>query len=66
VLCPGRNRTVTEWALRGLGKPVAVARYTTGGVTLTKTPPRELRRALPELPDLASKLSGIVEARHGR
>jgi predicted nuclease of restriction endonuclease-like (RecB) superfamily len=66
VLCPGRNRTVTEWALRGLDKPVAVARYTAGGVTLTKTPPRELRRALPELPDLASKLSGIVEARHDR
>ena len=35
----------------------------TGELTI---PPRELRRALPELPDLASKLSGIVEARHGR
>src|ERR1700722_6515932 len=66
VLCPGRSRTVTEWALRGLDAPVAVARYTTGGVTLTKTPPRELRGALPELPDLASKLSGILEARRGR
>jgi predicted nuclease of restriction endonuclease-like (RecB) superfamily len=66
VLCPGRNRTVTEWALRGLRAPVAVARYETNGVTLTKTPPRELRGALPELPDLASKLSGIVEGRHGR
>lgn len=66
VLCPGRSRTVTEWALRGLDAPVAVARYTTGGVTLTKTPPRELRGTLPELPDLASKLSGILEARRGR
>jgi predicted nuclease of restriction endonuclease-like (RecB) superfamily len=66
VLCPGRNRTVTEWALRGLDRPVAVARYSTGGVTLTKTPPRELRGALPELPELASKLAGVVEARHGR
>jgi predicted nuclease of restriction endonuclease-like (RecB) superfamily len=66
VLCPGRNRTVTEWALRGLEAPVAVARYTTGGVTLTEIPPRELRPALPELPDLANKLAGIVDARHGR
>ncbi|HEY3758565.1 MAG TPA: PDDEXK nuclease domain-containing protein [Solirubrobacteraceae bacterium] len=66
VLCPGRNRTVTEWALRGLHTPVAVARYATDGVTLTKTPPRELRGALPELPDLASKLSGLVEGRHGQ
>ncbi len=30
ILCPGRDRTVTEWALRGLRTPVAVARYVTG------------------------------------
>jgi hypothetical protein len=62
VLCPGRNRTVTEWALRGVDAPVAVARYTTGEVTLTDTPPFELKRALPDLPKLASELTGIVEA----
>jgi hypothetical protein len=66
VLCPGRNRTVTEWALRGIDAPVAVARYTTSTITLTETPPRALREALPELPDLASKLTDIIEARHGR
>jgi predicted nuclease of restriction endonuclease-like (RecB) superfamily len=66
VLCPGRNRTVTEWALRGIDAPVAVARYTTSAITLTETPPRALRAALPELPDLASKLTDIIEARHGR
>ena len=33
VLCPGRSRTVTQWALRGLDAPVAVARYTTGTVS---------------------------------
>ncbi len=65
VLCPGRSRTVTEWALRGLDAPIAVARYTTRGVTLTETPPPELRGALPELPDLASKLAGVLEARRG-
>jgi predicted nuclease of restriction endonuclease-like (RecB) superfamily len=62
VLCPGRNRTVTEWALRGVDAPVAVARYTTGEMTLTDSPPSELRRALPDLPELASELAGIVEA----
>jgi hypothetical protein len=62
VLCPGRNKTVTEWALRGVEAPVAVARYTTGEMTLTDAPPSELRRALPDLPELASELSGIVEA----
>ncbi len=62
VLCPGRNRTVTEWALRGIDTPVAVARYITGDVTLTETAPAELKPALPDLPELASELSGIVKA----
>ena len=62
VLCPGRSRTVTEWALRGIDSPVAIARYTTGEVTLTQTPPPEMKPALPELPALASELSDIVEA----
>jgi predicted nuclease of restriction endonuclease-like (RecB) superfamily len=62
VLCPGRGKTVTEWALRAVDAPVAVARYTTGEVTLTQTPPPEMKPALPDLPALASELSDIVEA----
>jgi predicted nuclease of restriction endonuclease-like (RecB) superfamily len=62
VLCPGRNKTVTQWALRGIDTPVAVARYTTGDVTMTDETPPALRPALPELPDLASELTGITEA----
>jgi hypothetical protein len=53
---------VTEWALRGVDSPVAIARYTTGEVTLTQTPPPEMQPALPDLPALASELSDIVEA----
>jgi hypothetical protein len=62
VLCPGRSKTVTEWALRSIDSPVAIARYTTGEVTLTQTPPAEMKPALPELPKLASELSDIVKA----
>ena len=62
VLCPGRSKTVTEWALRGIDAPVAVARYTTGGVRLTETSPADMKPALPDLPALASELSSIVEA----
>jgi predicted nuclease of restriction endonuclease-like (RecB) superfamily len=62
VLCPGRGKTVTEWALRTVDAPVAVARYTTGEVRLTQTPPPEMQPALPDLPALASELSDIVEA----
>jgi predicted nuclease of restriction endonuclease-like (RecB) superfamily len=62
VLCPGRRKTVTEWALRGVDSPVAVARYRTSDVTLTEIPPAEMKPALPELPQLASELSNIVEA----
>ena len=62
----GRGRTVTEWALRGIDTPVAVARYKTADkttdVTLTQTPPPEMQSALPDLPALASELTSIVEA----
>lgn len=61
ILCPGRDRTVTEWALRGLTTPVAVARYVTGDVALTDDPPAEFRPALPELPELARELTARVE-----
>jgi predicted nuclease of restriction endonuclease-like (RecB) superfamily len=62
ILCPGRARTVTEWALRNGDAPVAVARYTTADLTLTPTPPADLRTALPDLPALASELSNTVHA----
>lgn len=62
ILCPGRDRTVTEWALRGVTTPMAVSRYVTDDVTLTDTPPSELQHALPELPALAGELSRIVDA----
>ena len=61
ILCPGRNKTVTEWAPRGIDTPVAVARYTTGEITLTERAPAELKPALPDLPDLAKELTKTVE-----
>lgn len=61
ILCPGRNKTVTEWALRGVDTPMAVARYLTG-VTFTEETPEALQPALPELPQLAGELSNLVEA----
>ena len=62
ILCPGRNKTVTEWALRGIDTPAAVARYTTGEITLTDRAPAELKPALPNLLDLAKELTKTVEA----
>jgi len=61
ILCPGRNKTVTEWALRGIGTPVAVARYITGDTALTDQAPAELKPALPDLRDLAKELTKTVE-----
>jgi predicted nuclease of restriction endonuclease-like (RecB) superfamily len=62
ILCPGRSKTITEWALRAIHAPLAVARYNTADVTLTSTPPAELKRALPALPQLASELSQRIDA----
>jgi predicted nuclease of restriction endonuclease-like (RecB) superfamily len=66
ILCPGRDRTVTEWALRGLATPVAVARYVTGDMALTAQAPAELQPALPDLPALASELTTAVDASRRR
>jgi hypothetical protein len=66
ILCPGRDRTVTEWALRGLLAPVAVARYVTGDMALTPQAPAELQPALPDLPALASELTTTVDAARAR
>ncbi|HEY5430627.1 MAG TPA: PDDEXK nuclease domain-containing protein [Solirubrobacteraceae bacterium] len=60
ILCPGRNKTVTEWALRGVDTPVAVARYITG-TAFTEQVPVQLQAALPELPELAHELTQKVE-----
>jgi predicted nuclease of restriction endonuclease-like (RecB) superfamily len=57
ILCPGRSKTVTEWALPGVDTPVAVARYVTGGMALAQSAPAELRPALPDLPDLSNRFS---------
>jgi predicted nuclease of restriction endonuclease-like (RecB) superfamily len=62
ILCPGRDRTVTEWALRRTTAPMAVSRYVAGEMTLTDTPPSELQHALPELPALASELTRVIDA----
>jgi predicted nuclease of restriction endonuclease-like (RecB) superfamily len=61
ILCPGRNNTVAEWALRGMSTPIAIARYTTRDLALTQKPPAELQPALPDLPELAAELATKVE-----
>ena len=59
---PRAQQDGDEWALRGVETPVAVARYTTGDVTLTEITPPTMKPALPELPGLASELTNMVEA----
>jgi predicted nuclease of restriction endonuclease-like (RecB) superfamily len=63
ILCPGRNRTVTEWTLRRTDAPMAISRYITEGVTLSEEAPEEMRHALPELPELAGELTRAVQER---
>lgn len=42
ILCKGRNRTIAEYALRDMTKPIGVAEY-----RLTHTLPDDLKKALP-------------------
>ena len=53
VLCKGKNRTVAEYALRDVTKPIGVAEY-----RLTHRLPEDLRSALPS----AGALERVVAA----
>ncbi|MFH0982869.1 MAG: PDDEXK nuclease domain-containing protein [Planctomycetota bacterium] len=53
ILCKSRNRTIAEYALRDLVKPVGVARYVT---RLVESLPAELRGALPTVEQLRAEL----------
>jgi predicted nuclease of restriction endonuclease-like (RecB) superfamily len=52
ILCKGKNRTVAEYALRGIGSPIGVAGY-----QLTQQLPRELQQALPSIAELEEHLN---------
>jgi predicted nuclease of restriction endonuclease-like (RecB) superfamily len=58
ILCKGRNRTVAEYALRDMSKPVGVSSYQTSGRL-----PAELARALPSPQELERVLDGVGESR---
>lgn len=51
ILCKERNRVVVEYALRGLEKPVGVARY-----HLTERLPEPLRSSLPSVEELEREM----------
>jgi predicted nuclease of restriction endonuclease-like (RecB) superfamily len=53
ILCRDRNRTIAEYALRDLAKPVGVARYVT---RLVESLPADLRDALPSVEQLQAEL----------
>jgi predicted nuclease of restriction endonuclease-like (RecB) superfamily len=55
ILCKEKNRTVVEYALHDVGKPIGVATY-----RIVKRLPKELKGELPS-PDEIAKLLGDVE-----
>jgi len=55
LLCASKSRVVVDYALRGVGSPLAVAEY-----TFTDLPP-EIQEALPSPEDLASFAAEAIE-----
>lgn len=51
ILCKSKNRTVAEYALRDLNKPVGVSQY-----SLTASLPKQLQGSLPSAEELATEL----------
>lgn len=55
LLCASKSQVVVEYALRGVGSPLAVAEYTFGDL------PPEIQDALPSPEDLASFAAEAIE-----
>jgi predicted nuclease of restriction endonuclease-like (RecB) superfamily len=58
ILCKSRERTVAEYALRDLAKPVGVARYVT---KLVASLPDELKGSLPTVEQLEAELAKTTD-----
>ncbi|HET9505249.1 MAG TPA: PDDEXK nuclease domain-containing protein [Hymenobacter sp.] len=60
IICQSKQRTVVEFALRDIGKPIGVATY-----TLTDTLPAELRPFFPSNEELVRRLDAVAAALRG-
>jgi hypothetical protein len=53
ILCKTRNKVIAEYALRNIGTPVGIARYTT---KLRDSLPAELKGSLPGPQDIEAEM----------
>ena len=60
IICQSKQRTVVEFALRDMAKPIGVATY-----TLTDTLPAELRPFFPSNEELVRRLDAVTAALRG-
>ena len=60
IICQSKQRTVVEFALRDVNKPIGVATY-----TLTDTLPAELRPFFPSNAELVRRLDAVTAALQG-
>ena len=60
IICQSKQRTVVEFALRDVNKPIGVATY-----TLTDTLPAELRPFFPSNEELVRRLDAVAAALRG-
>ena len=63
ILCKGKNRTVAEYAVRDMNKPIGVSEY-----RLTEELPKDLAKGLPDPHDLERLMEEADEsqpAEHG-
>ncbi|GAA4347593.1 PDDEXK nuclease domain-containing protein [Hymenobacter saemangeumensis] len=60
IICQSKQRTVVEFALRDVSKPIGVATY-----TLTDTLPAELRPFFPSNEELVQRLDAVTAALQG-
>lgn len=55
ILCRGRKKTIGEYALRDMSKPIGVSAY-----KLTESLPEQLQGRLPAIEDLEAQLESVA------
>ncbi len=56
LICKGKNKTIAEYSLKDITKPIGVSEY-----KITKDLPEELKSSLPDIEEIEAELNAIEE-----
>jgi len=59
LICKEKNKTIVEYSLRDISKPIGVSEY-----KITRELPEELKSSLPDIKEIEAELNEVKEERN--